>query len=489
MSFMERQKLFEKKLIAGQWTLDQNKTYAGTLSYDITEGIKLNISGSNDVFYRKLCEKYNVVNGVCFVDGYCKNATIFDACVEQTHSSGCLGEQTLIFRDFWIGRSHFSSPQEVKFKKVTFKLNNLAHWIDNRHVYDFDMRPPKKYIYSLTAPDEIFLYEDEYVRITIQYIIHLPALGCPEKSSMYYVPHISCEAKEESLLYYGCKKGCFEYYIYAVCKLFFLLLRGATYLYNIVGYNKVEDQGTLYEVDVEHFYARDITHIQKQEVLPLHVFLPLKDLDSELPIIVQKYFEEYEKLDSLCGDLLCSLTSDSYRFNNLANLIYNLEGFIRIYYPEFEDQWAAQNAPEKDEYLQKVQQIVDCCPEELKAFAKKHLTLHCPFNKRIKNLLKKFKHLFPFLKNNEIIKSIAKKISDLRIKAAHAKGTMDEAIEENFFAMLYFVEFLQLAIILSVIGVPDRTIKKCFEYRFNSKFNFMNQEIEKYYAKRKEAKK
>ena len=68
---------------------------------------------------------------------------------------------------------------------------------------------------------------------------------------------------------------------------------------------------------------------------------------------------------------------------------------------------------------------------------------------------------FPFLTSKGCIKKLAYEIGQMRIEAAHFKKR-NQLCVTNIIFMIFFVQYLQLAIIMKALGLSEDRIKKCY---------------------------
>lgn len=473
--------VFKVKTFTGKWWIPGSNYHCyGTLKFDIFGEQRLKIFDYLEGKYPDGLKSYNVLHGYCQSDNRIYRVTLFN--VRYTYLSGpSLGEHNVCeniieFQYFWFGTTFYDKQEDVKFASLTFGIHNLENWQDERGVFDdnFKQMPPVAEI-KMTLPADINLFEDENVVIDIGYSYRLSGFCEGQLStSMQYCPHISIKSKNGVLPYYG-EKASFEYYWYCVYEFFELLLDGKTYLFDLRGFGK-SSEIMVEQKKMELLFSRTINPKQRRNVSPHQILMPYKKIKDSLCGTFSGFMNCQNDIMGILENLFTFTTTNTYHINPLPSLLFALEGLQRIFYGKFGESSSDENKADYADFENKKNTIISCCPEALHSFIKQNLGWKIPFQKRLYKMIKEYEAVFTTI-SDDVCEKLSKELKDKRNQSAHCDNREDTSWGV-IFNLTRFVEYLHYAIILHNCGMPQETIKNCFEgchpYNFNDIMKFIS---------------
>ena len=157
---------FESINYTGEWWVPgmQGQKCFGTLYVTPKENLqKLVLLGSFEGNAFQMWMKYPIIQGRVSKGS---GITIFDAiCIGKSTSlnTSDLSETTISFSEMWIGPVFFECQDDIKLEKISFGINNLGQW-HNQQSFKYEHQDNSM---KYNHPEELFLYEDNLVRITL----------------------------------------------------------------------------------------------------------------------------------------------------------------------------------------------------------------------------------------------------------------------------------------------------------------------------------
>ena len=482
---------FKVKTFTGKWWIPGSEHHCyGTLTFDISGEQHLKIIGFLEGKYPGELQKYEVLHGYCQMDNKTYRVTLFNAW--HTYLSGPMlngqdiCENTIVFQDIWIGNRFYDKRDDVKFSSFTLGIHNLENWQDERGVFDanIDQMPAVTEI-KMTLPAEIKLFEDENVIIDIGYSYHGPGFCEGQLStSMRYCPLICIQSKNDLLPYYG-EKVSFEYYWYCVYEFFELLLDGHTYFFDLRGLGKIPEIRVNQE-RMELLYSRPINPKQRMNVSPHQILMPYKKIKDSLCGTFSGFMNCQNDIMGILENLFTFTTTNTYHINPLPSLLFALEGLQRIFYRKFGVGSFDENKADYTDFENKKNAIISCCSEDLHSFIKQKLSWQVPFQKRLYRMIKEYSAVFTTI-SDDVCEKLSKELKDIRNQSAHCDNR-EEISWGIIFNLTRFVEYFHYAIILHNCGMPQETIKNCFESCHPYNFNDIMKFISTRYAAKEETK-
>ena len=166
-----------------------------------------------------------------------RGITIFDSFVQSTTilSSGAVTETIISFSDFWFGDVLFKNKDEVKFKSLSFGINNLELWHNQDNFQRRMTNGMKTVRVSMKKPQKIDIFEDNNVKIYLGYNVQGPSSEHGQKSvSINQSARIVIKSKKGLFQYYG-ERDSYEYYINMIYSFFALMIGKNSFIYDCHG--------------------------------------------------------------------------------------------------------------------------------------------------------------------------------------------------------------------------------------------------------------
>lgn len=483
--------VFKVKNLTGKWWIpgSDHRCY-GTLTFDISGEQHLKIIGSLEKNHPGTFQHYNVLHGYCQMDKKIYCVTLFSAW--HTSLSGfsiskeAIGENIIGFQDVWIGNRFYEKQEDVKFASFSFGIHNLENWLDERTVFSINWNPfPSMTTTTMTLPPEVELYEDDNVKIGIRYTYYGPGTYMGQlETSMGYCPKISISSKKELLPYYGEERS-FEYYWRCVFKFFELLLDGYTYYFDLQGFGIIPEI-KIQQEKMELIFSHLITPKQSKNIIAYQVLMPYKKIKEILFTTFHNFMKYQKNIDAILENLFIYTMTNRYHNNPLPSLLFALEGLQQVFYKRFGEGKSEENSGEYEAFEAKKEKIKSQCPEELHPFIKNTIRWQCPFGKRLSRMIQEYHDTFPFI-SDDICNKLSNDLKEIRNQYAHC-DYRNRIPWDNVFKLTRFLEYLHYAIIFHKSGVPQETIKSCFESCFPCYYKMTEDFILQQYASIREQK-
>lgn len=477
--------VFKIRTLTGKWWIPGSEHHCyGTLTFDISGEQHLKIIGFLEGKYPGTLQKYEVLHGYCQLDNKTYRVTLFNAW--HTNLSGLtlngedICENIIEFQDLWLGTRFYDKQDDVKFASFSFGIHNLENWQDARTVFSTDInKSPAKTAITMALPPNIKLFEDKNVTIELTYICHLPGSCLGQlSSSISYCPVISIDSKNNLLPYYG-EKASFEYYWYCVYKFFELLLDGYAYFFNLQGFGKIPEISIMQE-KMELIFSRNIKSKQRKHIMPYQILMPYDKIKGFIFEAITNFIEYQKDIAGILENLFTFTTTNTYHTNPLPSLLFALEGLQRTFYKRFGESKSLENKEDHADFENKKNTIISCSPDELHSFIKENLRWQVSFQERLYRMIKEYKTVFPVI-SDDVCEKLSKELKDIRNQSAHCDDR-EKVSWSAVFRLTRFVEYLHYAIILHNCGIPQETIKNCFEECQQYNYGLVVDFISKRYA-------
>ena len=142
-----------------------------------------------------------------------KNITVFDLKLCDWSSTGFDAKTTstrFSFLCFIMGKSIFFKKENLRLKKLTFRITNLEEWVGDHPLTTNFSRRYKKSIGSFSFPPILRLFEDEFVIIQLSTTFNQKSDSCNLTASYYH--NVEIKAKGNRKLPYWGDSNSFSYY-------------------------------------------------------------------------------------------------------------------------------------------------------------------------------------------------------------------------------------------------------------------------------------
>ena len=223
----------------GRWSIPQNGKFseelAGLLKFQTNSAGQLTICGNFKDTPLQTMKSYPALWGK--ISDF-KGISVFDAFVTHINPLDIQGDQpvTLAFSEYWDGNVWLSGREDVKFKSVSFGINNLEMWHNDSSFESSCGRHLKNIKLKYSRPANVDLFEDENVKVSLGYNVGGPG-------SCYGQTVASIKQSARSLIkstrgrlrpFYGAADS-FQYYIEMFFCFLSLLIGKNTFIYDIYG--------------------------------------------------------------------------------------------------------------------------------------------------------------------------------------------------------------------------------------------------------------
>lgn len=459
---------FESINYTGEWWVPgmQGQKCFGTLYVTPKENLqKLVLLGMFEGNAFQMWMKYPIIQGRVSKGS---GITIFDAiCIGKSTSlnTSDLSETTISFSEMWIGPGFFECQDDIKLEKISFGINNLGQW-HNQQSFKYEHQDNSM---KYNHPEELFLYEDSLVRITLgyKYCTNISI----ENASFEQDARIYIKSKQGKLPFYGQQQS-FQYYSNMIYSFFSLLIGISPFMYDCVGIaqSAVFTNGNFEQQ--EEAYARIWRRFLPKEMPKRITFMdipfPYKAVQEHLRAIVSKYAERYAAIDGF-GEFVFKLVNSQqihqYDDSSLPEMFYLLEGLMKkLYKPEIIEQH--KKLEPFDEFEEKRSQILTVCPLALKNWLNDKLYPYPIGKDIIAAALPIAIGVFSFIteeKYNQIFKYI-------KTTRDHYSHGVTDRIEnwELYIPVTMWIRQLITALILQKSDCSMDMIKTCYKQNINT---------------------
>ena len=400
-----------------------------------------------------------------------KIITVFDLKLCDWSSTGFDAKTTstrFSFLCFIMGKSIFFKKENLRLKKLTFRITNLEEWVGDHPLTTNFSRRYKKSIGSFSFPPILRLFEDEFVIIQLSTTFNQKSDSCNLTASYYH--NVEIKAKGNRKLPYWGDSNSFSYYKKRILDFFCLVTGKNTVVFQIVGLvskkrilldeqqKQVRDlklAKTRHHVynTVEIFPRRSIDRAWLTELHSREMLLSRNRIIIDIQSLFTKFFEKYDSFGFVLNDWIGMRNKSSFTNHALPELLYNLEGLHRNLYPEYD------NEPEG--YTEQITAIKSLLSVEQNNLLKNRLRYHFSFRQRLHDIiiLRAF-DVYPYLsrKNKDkIINDLCK----IRNNAAHTKN--EKIYDWKYvFPLIIFTEELIVILIFLQLDFSIEYIKKNF---------------------------
>ena len=396
-----------------------------------------------------------------------KYVSIFDAFVSNMVMFSPDRPITLGFSEYWEGNTFFYSRDDVKFKSVTFGINNLEKW-HNTNSYDssFSMKS-RKINLTYKLPKKIKLFEDENVKIGLIYCAQGSGFDYGQTTaSVKQSARIVIESRKGRLLpFYGEKKT-FQYYIEMIFNFLSLVIGKNTFIYDIRGirkYNKKKSKIPS-EVYATRFWRQDVVDKHLQDVSIADIALPYCLIKDDMQEAIKQYNILHPEISLMVFELI-DFQRRYYPIDHhiLSQFIFLFEGIIRSIYKTEVKKYHEEKVL-TDEYENMKKSILNVCKKNQKKWLNRVLTSYPKFREYYDVALIEMEKLFLYLfeerkdtSPSNLADIMFKYLKKERIKIAHSVRT-SESDHQLYFHAIYWVYFVLIFSIWKKCGISIEII-------------------------------
>ncbi|MDY7004678.1 MAG: hypothetical protein SWX82_12145 [Cyanobacteriota bacterium] len=453
--------------LEGFWWLpsEPELKVAGILKFTKSEGIKLQLIGSFLNFYTagKIPTNIPIILGVV----HKKIITLCNSINSNSRRSDPgFASQEYISQLALIGR-HFTNPNELLFNKATVQYSYLSDWADlplikrEPDLIDLDWNKERELRFTYTVPEDIEA-KTTYGKFSVIY-------GCSEagkRESIDLKQFISLMIQPNEELSF--KDFCSKFIHPLNNFITFATDRANSItkleLYSYYGDLDLDIVNTGYTIDqipIQAFYKNYYPDRKEQnqflfkyEML-FEMLFSLSDIKSDFSLIMQRWFDSVEKLDSVVN-LFFSIKykPDIYLENKFLNLVQALESYHRR-------QIKNHILPE-DEHKERIERILDSVTSEYKEWLKDKLNYSN--EPTLKERLIELLELIPEI-TNQLIKDkegFATKVKNARNYFTHYNKSLKKKVPQPE-ELSWFIELLSFILQACILKELGCTSERCHQ--------------------------
>lgn len=389
----------------GRWSIPQNGKFseelAGLLKFQTNSAGQLTICGNFKDTPLQTMKSYPALWGK--ISDF-KGISVFDAFVTHINPLDIQGDQpvTLAFSEYWDGNVWFSGREDVKFKSVSFGINNLEMWHNDSNFESSCGRHLKNIKLKYSRPANVDLFEDENVKVSLGYNVGGPG-SCYGQTvaSIKQSARILIKSKRGRLLpFYGAADS-FQYYIEMFFCFLSLLIGKNTFIYDIYGTlkpikiknGKIISQ----EIYATRFWRQSIAESHLKDLCFLDVALPYWQTKDRLKEAIRQYNIYHQKISKHVFELIRYQNySNKIDHHILPQFVFVFEGLVRVLH---DDEVKAYHKEKvlTDEYEIMRNSILEQCDDKQKTWLNSKLPQYPKLREYYDVVLNSIGELFPYL--------------------------------------------------------------------------------------------
>jgi len=383
----------------------------------------------------------------------------------------------MAFSEYWEGGIHFKNREDVKFRNVSFGINNLELWHDVKS-YDISFsRIKKETKLSFQHPKEIELFEDDLVKIFLGYNVYGPTqeLGQTE-ISIKQSSRIIIKTKRGRLLpFYGeCKS--FQYYMKMIYCFLGLMIGENVFIYDINGVVKKAQKrnGKIIRqsISAKRYWRQQITEKHLKKLSYLDIPLPFLFIEEILKSSISEFNKFYPKIARFVLELI-DYQNRHHPIDHhlLSQFVFLLEGLIPALYPD-ETQKCHQKYLLENKYEKNKQEVLDKLDGKLKRWAQNAFTVYPRFRDYYTVAINISEDVFPYMRQKgpkgdrktTFFDDMFEYLRAERNKVAHSANGI-EANVQLYFHVIRWMHLLMITLIWKRCGIGGQVLTERFWYR------------------------
>lgn len=460
--FFKAKTILEPIEFWGNWRIPQKgkspEELPGLLKFQTNSHGKLVVCGNltNTPLYKM--ETYPVLWGTN-VDSH-KAISIFDAFVSRISFIPVHKNQpvTISFSEYWEGNVFFKNRDDVKFKSISFGINNLEMWHNTSYydsTYDDKLNTIKM---TYKRPKKVELFEDENVYIYLGYNVSAPGWGYGQNTaSIKQTARIVIKSKRGKLLKFYGDSNSYQYYMEMIFYFLSLMIGKNTFIYDINGIRKnaKKENGKVITLGLSatRYFRHNIVDTHLNTLNILDVALPYYQVKDCLKDAILKYNHYHSKISRLVFDLVeYQKRWQPIDHHLLSQFIFLFEGIIRTLYKTEVSKYHKTQVL-TDEYENMKNSILANCKNEQKVWLNNKLPPYPKFREYYDVAFMALDELFPYMiesKENGTFSTVAnnmfKYLKTERTKVAHAI----EEPEPDIYLYFHTISWLHSVLIFAI---------------------------------------
>ena len=384
---------------------------------------------------------------------------------------------TVGFSEYWEGDVYFEKREDVKFRSISFGINNLEMWHNPHNYGGTYSKRTKKIHLTLKRVPNVELFEDENVKIFLGYNVSGPNLCYGQTiSSIRQSARIVIKSKRgKKLPFYGNTPSSYQYYIEMIFSFLSLMIGKNTFIYDIVGTVKSTKKykGNIsWGIHATRYWRQSITEKHLKELSITEISLPYIHVKDCLKDIILQYSNYHHKISCFVWDLVeYQNRHQAINHHLLPLLMFLFEGIVRELYPtELKKCTEDKIFTEEYENIKKI--IFDKCNRNEQKWLNKQLTPRPKLRDCYDVALAAAEDLFDYLKiktpthdapEKTLIDDMFSYLRKERNRTAHALNIVAFDRPIYVYAIMW-LHLLYTIIIWKKCGVSVSVMKETFKH-------------------------
>nr|WP_320160104.1 HEPN domain-containing protein [uncultured Methanoregula sp.] len=417
-------KFKEKFFCDGTWWKPEfpDDRINGTLSYNYREGIKLDLN--SEFNSEKNCSPFScsdIINGI-------SEKGIQITLYGCAFSGGPSGTRRLNSSEYYSYQKsgyfctaayishHFLTVDEIKFKKISFSLNNLTEWlgISGFHV-DHEVDHEKddiKFIVEYSRPKSIIVKLNDQFTMSIDFRRSGPSYNPLSEVKIVQTPRITIESNSEEKL---------SNFLKIITQIRYFLSLGImtpVYPYNFSG-EIVSEKLEAYDRWIGIYMQLDKKMEVEKEIHFIFMLFTYKDIQNKFSDLLKTWFEKQKQLEPVIDLYFSIFFNPEMSINNqFLGAVQAIESYHR--------RFKKNELLEKTEFRKMTQSILHALPEDQQTWLKPKLAFanEPSLYYRLKELFSEYCELgFIFNFHRE---HFAREVTDTRNYLTHYSSNLEK---------------------------------------------------------------
>lgn len=317
----------------------EQRNVSGVVRIAEGENLDLQLLGTFSPGERSLAlMNYPVVNGASHG---LNRFTFFDVSAVGLQSNGSepseLDETKLWCLEGWVGPECYAKKEDIAFFSLSVGMFGLSAWHNvNPFSVDYNLKEHKANL-SYKRPEDVLLFEDDHVTISVGYAWKGPAQSIGQtEADMRHEAQFVIKSKSGKLSFYGEDRS-YEFYLNFIRTIIGLMTGAPAPLYNCTGLlqrHEMPHDGKPFvpEIVLKHTWRRDMPKLPEKGLSPLDVLVPYAKLGS-VREVTANFFKLPKLARNFAGHLVymngfCSTMTQGA----LSELVFMFEGIHRELY-------------------------------------------------------------------------------------------------------------------------------------------------------------
>ena len=364
---------------------------------------------------------------------------------------------------FLLVGEHFNSYEEIKFESMSFGISNFEVWhLIKAFDVDYPEKDNKSFSVTYKNPEPVIIYNDQYIKATIEYI-YSHGESSPSETSY----HINRRAK----IILNAVNPPFRLHDFEEK----VDVSFSSYIKKIVSFIEFATQKHIYAFDINVYssenipcavyYKTAVSHELSKPVDFYDLLFNWKYIEQDPQKYFQAWIENIDKIGMPVWLYLGSFRGGLYEDQRFMELAQALEGFHRYRFPD--------TSEPTEEHQSMVKSIIDGCPKDSQEWLESKLMhSHEPtLRKRLKELCKEQNDLVSWMTTSTKTKNrVIGLIVELRNHQAHCKSIDESPVSSILrFHINRYMQFVLAALLLKETNFSDEQISSIIKGNWKGK--------------------